>query len=142
MLAAGGIGDGRTRAAALTAGADGAWLGTAFLATPETVELHDAHKRLIVESDGSDRMDTNLRHRLRAPMAGDHRRTRPPQSIHRRVVRAWGNAAGPYSGRRPLGGLPSRRRPTRPRHELGPLRPVGVLRRCRPPRCGRDPDNQ
>ncbi|WP_328382410.1 nitronate monooxygenase [Streptomyces sp. NBC_00400] len=54
VLAAGGIGDGRTLAAALTAGADGAWLGTAFLATPEAVEVHDAHKRLIVESDGSD----------------------------------------------------------------------------------------
>ncbi|MFF3467629.1 NAD(P)H-dependent flavin oxidoreductase [Streptomyces sp. NPDC002619] len=54
VLAAGGIADGRTLAAVLTAGADGAWLGTAFLATPEAVEVHDVHKRLIVESDGSD----------------------------------------------------------------------------------------
>ncbi|MFJ2398070.1 MULTISPECIES: NAD(P)H-dependent flavin oxidoreductase [unclassified Streptomyces] len=54
VLAAGGIGDGRTLAAVLTAGADGAWLGTAFLATPEAVEVHDVHKRLIVESDGGD----------------------------------------------------------------------------------------
>ncbi|MFC5203574.1 MULTISPECIES: NAD(P)H-dependent flavin oxidoreductase [Streptomyces] len=54
VLAAGGIGDGRTLAAVLTAGADGAWMGTAFLATPEAVEVHDLHKRLIVESDGSD----------------------------------------------------------------------------------------
>ncbi|MFG2631952.1 NAD(P)H-dependent flavin oxidoreductase [Streptomyces sp. NPDC048473] len=54
VLAAGGIGDGRTLAAVLTAGADGAWLGTAFLATPEAIEVHDVHKRLIVESDGSD----------------------------------------------------------------------------------------
>ncbi|MFV0126356.1 NAD(P)H-dependent flavin oxidoreductase [Streptomyces sp. HMX112] len=54
VLAAGGIADGRTLAAALTAGADGAWLGTAFLATPEAVEVHDIHKRLIVESDGGD----------------------------------------------------------------------------------------
>ncbi|MEU9056964.1 nitronate monooxygenase [Streptomyces sp. NPDC048384] len=54
VLAAGGIADGRTLAAVLTAGADGAWLGTAFLATPEAVEVHDLHKRLIVESDGSD----------------------------------------------------------------------------------------
>ncbi|MFJ1609831.1 NAD(P)H-dependent flavin oxidoreductase [Streptomyces sp. NPDC088253] len=58
VLAAGGIGDGRTLAAVLTAGADGAWLGTAFLATPEAVEVHDAHKRLIVESDGSDTVRT------------------------------------------------------------------------------------
>jgi nitronate monooxygenase len=54
LLAAGGIADGRTLAAVLTAGADGAWLGTAFLATPEAVEVHDAHKRLIVASDGGD----------------------------------------------------------------------------------------
>jgi nitronate monooxygenase len=54
VLAAGGIGDGRTLAAALAAGADGAWLGTAFLATPEALEVDNAYKRLIVESDGSD----------------------------------------------------------------------------------------
>jgi nitronate monooxygenase len=54
LLAAGGIADGRTLAAALTAGADGAWLGTAFLATPEAVEVHALHKELIVASDGGD----------------------------------------------------------------------------------------
>jgi nitronate monooxygenase len=54
LLAAGGIADGRTLAAALTAGADGAWIGTAFLATPEAVEVHDVHKELIVASDGGD----------------------------------------------------------------------------------------
>lgn len=58
VLAAGGIADGRTLAAALTAGADGAWLGTAFLATPEAIEVHDVHKRLIVESDGTDTVFT------------------------------------------------------------------------------------
>jgi nitronate monooxygenase len=54
LLAAGGIADGRTLAAALTAGADGAWVGTAFMATPEAVEVHDINKRLIVASDGGD----------------------------------------------------------------------------------------
>ncbi|HZQ83948.1 MAG TPA: nitronate monooxygenase, partial [Acidimicrobiales bacterium] len=58
VLAAGGIADGRTLAAALTAGADGAWLGTAFLATPEAVEVGDEHKRRIVESDGTDTIFT------------------------------------------------------------------------------------
>ena len=58
VLAAGGIGDGRTLAAALAAGADGAWLGTAFLATPEAVEVQDVQKRLIVESDGTDTVFT------------------------------------------------------------------------------------
>jgi nitronate monooxygenase len=54
LLAAGGIADGRTLAAALTAGADGAWVGTAFMATPEAVEVHDVNKDLIVASDGGD----------------------------------------------------------------------------------------
>lgn len=54
VLAAGGIAEGRTLAAALLAGADGAWMGTAFLATPEALEVSDIHKRLIVESDGTD----------------------------------------------------------------------------------------
>jgi nitronate monooxygenase len=58
ILAAGGIADGRTLGAALIAGADGAWLGTAFLATPEAIEVNDIHKRLIVESDGSDTVFT------------------------------------------------------------------------------------
>ena len=58
VLAAGGIGDGRGLAAILTAGADGAWLGTAFLATPEAVEVTGAHKDLIVRSDGTDTVFT------------------------------------------------------------------------------------
>jgi len=60
VLAAGGIAGGRTLAAVLTAGADGAWLGTAFLATPEAVEVHEVHKRLIVQSDGSDTVFTRV----------------------------------------------------------------------------------
>jgi nitronate monooxygenase len=54
LLAAGGIGDGRTFAAALLAGADGAWLGTALLATPEAIEVTEEHKDAIVASDGAD----------------------------------------------------------------------------------------
>src|SRR5262249_27557618 len=57
-LAAGGIGDGRGLAAALLAGADGAWVGTAFLATPEAVEIETALKEAIVASDGGDTVFT------------------------------------------------------------------------------------
>jgi nitronate monooxygenase len=60
LLAAGGVGDGRTLAAAMMAGADGAWLGTAFLATPEAVEIDDVHKQLIVQSDGADTVYTHV----------------------------------------------------------------------------------
>lgn len=60
LLAAGGIADGRTLAAALVAGADGAWLGTAFLATPEAVEVDDDYRRRIVDSDGTDTVFTHV----------------------------------------------------------------------------------
>jgi nitronate monooxygenase len=58
VLAAGGIADGRTLAAALVAGADGAWLGTALLATPEAIEIDAEHKQAIVDSDGGDTVFT------------------------------------------------------------------------------------
>jgi nitronate monooxygenase len=60
VLAAGGIADGRTLAAALTAGADGVWMGTAFLATPEAVEVPDNYKERIVASDGTDTVYTSV----------------------------------------------------------------------------------
>lgn len=58
LLAAGGISSGRALAAALLAGADGAWLGTAFLATPEAIEVDDDYKAAIVASDGGDTVFT------------------------------------------------------------------------------------
>lgn len=60
VLAAGGIADGRSLAAALLAGAEGAVLGTAFLATPEAVEIDDRYKQLIVDSDGTDTVLTQV----------------------------------------------------------------------------------
>jgi nitronate monooxygenase len=60
LLAAGAVGDGRGLAAALVAGADGAWLGTAFLATPEAVEIDDDYKRAIVDSNGGDTVFTKV----------------------------------------------------------------------------------
>jgi nitronate monooxygenase len=58
LLAAGGIGGGRSLAAALLAGADGAWLGTALLATHEAIEVDDDYKAAIVASDGGDTVFT------------------------------------------------------------------------------------
>jgi nitronate monooxygenase len=58
LLAAGGIASGRTLAAALVAGAVGAMVGTALLATPEAVEVTEAHKAAIVSSDGGDTVFT------------------------------------------------------------------------------------
>ncbi len=58
VMASGGIASGRALAAVLAAGADGAWLGTALLATPEAVEVADGFKQLIVASDGEDTVFT------------------------------------------------------------------------------------
>jgi len=58
LLAAGGMSSGRALAAALLAGADGAWLGTAFLATPEAIEVDDDYKAAVVASDGEDTVFT------------------------------------------------------------------------------------
>ncbi len=58
VLASGGIASGRALAAVLAAGADGASSGTAFLATPECVQIPEEHKRAIVDSDGEDTVFT------------------------------------------------------------------------------------
>lgn len=60
VLAAGGIGNGRALAAVLAAGADGAWIGTPLLASPEATEVPDAYKQLVVDSDGQDTVFTSL----------------------------------------------------------------------------------
>jgi nitronate monooxygenase len=60
VMAAGGVSSGRSLAAVLAAGADGAWMGTAFLATPEAVEVPEAFKERIVQSDGQDTTFTRL----------------------------------------------------------------------------------
>jgi NAD(P)H-dependent flavin oxidoreductase YrpB (nitropropane dioxygenase family) len=53
MLAAGGIIDGRTMAAALVLGADAVWCGSRFLASQEA-EAHDAYKARVLSADVGD----------------------------------------------------------------------------------------
>ncbi|MGB2693783.1 MAG: nitronate monooxygenase [Dehalococcoidia bacterium] len=60
VLASGGISSGRALAAVLAAGAEGAWLGTALLATTEATDVSDAHKQRIVASDGEDTIYTQV----------------------------------------------------------------------------------
>lgn len=59
VLAAGGIVDGRGLAAALALGAQGALLGTRFLATEES-PLHPNFKQAILDSDGHDTVLTSM----------------------------------------------------------------------------------
>ncbi len=60
IAAAGGIATGRSLAAVLMAGAEGAWMGTAFLATREANEVSEAHKELIVRSNAEDTIYTQV----------------------------------------------------------------------------------
>ncbi len=50
VVAAGGIGDGRGIAGALALGADGAWLGTRFLATAEA-NVHETYRERVTDAD-------------------------------------------------------------------------------------------
>jgi NAD(P)H-dependent flavin oxidoreductase YrpB (nitropropane dioxygenase family) len=59
VLAAGGIADGRGLAAALALGAQGALLGTRFLATTES-PLHPSFKQAVLDSDGHDTLLTEI----------------------------------------------------------------------------------
>lgn len=61
VLAAGGIVDGKGLAAALGWGAQGALIGTAFLATRESF-AHDYHKRRIVEAKPGETVHTDAFH--------------------------------------------------------------------------------
>jgi len=59
VVAAGGIADGRGLAAALALGAQGALLGTRFLATRES-PLHPNFKQAVLDSDGHDTVLTEI----------------------------------------------------------------------------------
>jgi nitronate monooxygenase len=59
VLAAGGVANGRTLAAVLAMGADGAWMGTRFLATTDAPDTGTPVRDEIVASDGSDTVFTH-----------------------------------------------------------------------------------
>jgi nitronate monooxygenase len=58
VIAAGGIATGRALAAVLAAGADGAWMGTRFLATTEATEVAPDHRQMILDSTAQDTVFT------------------------------------------------------------------------------------
>ena len=73
VLAAGGIGDGRGLAAALSMGCIGAWVGTRFLATEEGGALEINKKKIVQSSDEGTRVSTAYTGKtLRASYNGYH----------------------------------------------------------------------
>jgi enoyl-[acyl-carrier protein] reductase II len=81
VLAAGGIADGRGLAAALMLGADGAWVGTRFVATTES-EAHAGYAARLVAAGATDTAVTG--------MFGKHApEFNPVRTLRNRVVAEW-----------------------------------------------------
>jgi NAD(P)H-dependent flavin oxidoreductase YrpB (nitropropane dioxygenase family) len=59
VVAAGGIYDGRTMAAALSLGADAVWVGTRFLASHEATAT-ELHKRKLLEAQSDDTVRSEI----------------------------------------------------------------------------------
>jgi NAD(P)H-dependent flavin oxidoreductase YrpB (nitropropane dioxygenase family) len=89
VIAAGGIADGRGLAAALALGAQGALLGTRFLATKES-PLHPNFKQAVLDSDGHDTVLTEIQDIARANVwPGAMARSRRNAFIERWAGREW-----------------------------------------------------
>jgi len=92
LIAAGGIADGRGLVAALALGADGAALGTRFLASVEAA-AHPVYKERIVRSHARDTIHTTL-FDIGWPDA-------PHRVLRTEVVDEWERAGRPKPGNRP-----------------------------------------
>ncbi|MGI9523399.1 MAG: NAD(P)H-dependent flavin oxidoreductase [Hyphomicrobiaceae bacterium] len=84
VIAAGGIGDGRTLASVLAAGADGAWIGTGFRAVTECREISEDARAAIFAADGRE----TIRSRVTDIISHEALGGRPwPNEIANRTVR-------------------------------------------------------
>lgn len=92
VVAAGGIADGRGIAAVLALGANGAWLGTRFLASAEAV-AHPVYQQAVVAARETDT--------LRATVFDEGWLDAPARALRNSTVRAWEEAGRPSRGRRP-----------------------------------------
>lgn len=91
VLAAGGLASSRSLAAVLSAGADGAWIGTAFTAVTEALEIPDDAKSRILESDGRDTIRSPVLDILntQAYQALPWRSDIAPRTSVNRLLRTW-----------------------------------------------------
>lgn len=81
LLASGGIVDGAGLAAALRMGADGAWVGTRFVASVES-DAHPTWKARLVQASGADTVRTHV-------FGRHHPEFNPMRVLRNRVVREW-----------------------------------------------------
>jgi enoyl-[acyl-carrier protein] reductase II len=81
VLASGGIADGRGLAAALMLGADGAWVGTRFVATAES-EAHEEYKSRVVAAQATETVRTGM-------FGPEYPQFNPTRVLRNRVVRQW-----------------------------------------------------
>ena len=81
VLAAGGIVDGRGVAAARALGADGVWVGTRLVATPEAA-VHAEHKRRLLEGKGEQTVRSSI-------FGPEWPRFNPMRVLRNRVVDKW-----------------------------------------------------
>jgi NAD(P)H-dependent flavin oxidoreductase YrpB (nitropropane dioxygenase family) len=86
VLASGGIADGRGLAAALMLGADGAWIGTRFVATTESA-AHDGYKSRVVGAQATETVRTGM-------FGPDNPQFNPIRVLRNRVVREWQDRVG------------------------------------------------
>jgi nitronate monooxygenase len=92
VVAAGGIGDGRGVAAAITLGGDGAALGTRFVVSEEA-DVHEEYRNHVVDADETDTEYTEL---FEKGWPG-----RPHRVVRNRTVEQWDDAGRPGPGDRP-----------------------------------------
>jgi len=93
VVAAGGIADGRGLAAVLALGAQAAWIGTRFLASPEA-PIHARYRELLIAAGAGDTYYSTTIFDIGWPDAG-HR------VLRNKTVDAWEAAGSPPSGARP-----------------------------------------
>jgi NAD(P)H-dependent flavin oxidoreductase YrpB (nitropropane dioxygenase family) len=92
VVAAGGIGDGRGLAAALSLGASGIWLGSRFVATVESA-AHPEYKQRILDAAEDDTDCTTL--------FDEGWRDAPHRVLKNSTLRRWSDAGRPPRGSRP-----------------------------------------
>jgi NAD(P)H-dependent flavin oxidoreductase YrpB (nitropropane dioxygenase family) len=92
VLAAGGISDGRGLAAALALGADGAWIGTRFLASDEA-QIHARYRERLLGADETATVHTGL--------FDVGWRDAPHRVLRNTTYEVWEAAGRPPSGARP-----------------------------------------